>query len=434
MHNLPYAKPALQRFLRVCGANSLKCTVKVRNLGGQTLPISKHLRHHMTQPEYIPIRSKLPQVGTTIFTIMSALANECGAINLSQGFPDFESPPELIDLVATYMRKGFNQYAPMAGVPALREQIAAKIERLYGLPVLPDTEITITAGGTQAIYTAITALVQEGDEVLVLEPCYDCYVPAIRLCGGIPVHIPLQLPQYSVPWDLVKKMLSSRTRMIILNSPHNPTGAVLTPADMHELQHLVSGTDILILSDEVYEHIIFDGNTHESVLKYPDLWQRSIAVFSFGKTFHNTGWKVGYAVAPAFLTAEMRKAHQFIVFSVNTPVQYALAEYLKNPDNYLALPAFYEQKRNYFLALLQGSRFTFSPAAGSYFQLLHYDAISDERDTDFAIRLTKEAGVAAIPVSVFYNQPEQVNSRVLRFCFAKQNATLEQAAEKLLKI
>lgn len=388
----------------------------------------------MTPSEYIPIRSKLPQVGTTIFTVMSALANECGAINLSQGFPDFESPPELIELVASFMRKGFNQYAPMAGVPALREQIAAKIENLYGLSVLPDTEITITAGGTQAIYTAITALVQEGDEVIVLEPCYDCYVPAIRLCGGIPVHIPLELPHYGVPWDLVKKMLNSRTRMIILNSPHNPTGAILTAADMQELQHLVSGTDILILSDEVYEHIIFDQNAHESVLKYPGLWQRSIAVFSFGKTFHNTGWKVGYAVAPAFLTAEMRKAHQFIVFSVNTPVQYALAEYLKNPANYLTLPLFYEQKRNYFLRLLQGSRFTFSPAAGSYFQLLHYDAISNERDTDFAVRLTKEAGVAAIPVSVFYNQPEQVSNRVLRFCFAKKNTTLEQAAEKLRNI
>lgn len=388
----------------------------------------------MAPPEFIPIRSKLPQVGTTIFTVMSALANECGAINLSQGFPDFESPPELIDMVAFYMRKGYNQYAPMAGVPALRAQIAAKIERLYGLPVMPDTEITITAGGTQAIYTAITALVQEGDEVIVLEPCYDCYVPAIRLCGGIPVHIPLQLPHYGVPWDLVKKMLNGRTRMIILNSPHNPTGTILTAADMQELQHLVSGTDILILSDEVYEHIIFDQNAHESVLKYPDLWQRSIAVFSFGKTFHNTGWKVGYAVAPAFLTAEIRKAHQFIVFSVNTPVQYALADYLKNPENYLQLPAFYEQKRNYFLQLLQGSRFTCSPAAGSYFQLLHYDAISNERDTDFAIRLTKEAGVAAIPVSVFYNQPEQVNNRVLRFCFAKKNTTLEQAAEKLRKI
>jgi len=365
---------------------------------------------------------------------MSALANEHRAINLSQGFPDFDSPSQLTDLVYQYMQKGFNQYAPMAGLLGLREQIAQKVHQLYRFSPNPESEITITAGGTQAIYTAITALVNEGDEVMVFEPCYDCYVPAIRLCGAIPVHIPLQVPDYSVPWELVKKMLNGRTRMIILNTPHNPTGSVLTAADLQELQHLVAGTDIILLSDEVYEHVIFDEKRHESILHYPELRERSVVVFSFGKTFHNTGWKVGYAIAPDYLTREIRKAHQFIVFSVNTPLQYALADYLKNSDNYLDLSAFYQQKRDYFLQLLQGSRFSYTPAAGSYFQLLHYDAISDERDTDFAVRLTKEVGVAAIPVSVFYNQPEQVNQKVLRFCFAKKDSTLEQAAEKLLKV
>jgi len=382
----------------------------------------------------VVVRSKLPHIGTTIFTVMSALANEHRAINLSQGFPDFDSPSQLTDLVYQYMQKGFNQYAPMAGLHGLREQIAQKVHQLYNFSPNPETEITITAGGTQAIYTAITALVNEGDEVMVFEPCYDCYVPAIRLCGAIPVHIPLQLPDYSVPWDLVKKMLNGRTRMIILNTPHNPTGAVFSAADLQELQHLVAGTDIILLSDEVYEHVIFDGKRHESILHYPKLRERSVVVFSFGKTFHNTGWKVGYAIAPDYLTREIRKAHQFIVFSVNTPLQYALADYLKSPDKYLNLSAFYQQKRDYFLQLLQGSRFSYTPAAGSYFQLLHYDAISDERDTDFAVRLTKEVGVAAIPVSVFYNQPEQVNQKVLRFCFAKKDSTLEQAAEKLLKV
>jgi methionine aminotransferase len=401
---------------------------------GFLTPCSSLHLHLFMSNNTVVVRSKLPHIGTTIFTVMSALANEHRAINLSQGFPDFDSPSQLTDLVYQYMQKGFNQYAPMAGMLGLREQIAQKVHQLYNFSPNPETEITITAGGTQAIYTAITALVNEGDEVMVFEPCYDCYVPAIRLCGAIPVHIPLQLPDYSVPWDLVKKMLNGRTRMIILNTPHNPTGAVFSAADLQELQHLVAGTDIILLSDEVYEHVIFDGKRHESILHYPKLRERSVVVFSFGKTFHNTGWKVGYAIAPDYLTREIRKAHQFIVFSVNTPLQYALADYLKSPDKYLNLSAFYQQKRDYFLQLLQGSRFSYTPAAGSYFQLLHYDAISDERDTDFAVRLTKEVGVAAIPVSVFYNQPEQVNQKVLRFCFAKKDSTLEQAAEKLLKV
>ncbi|QQS30632.1 MAG: aminotransferase class I/II-fold pyridoxal phosphate-dependent enzyme [Sphingobacteriales bacterium] len=382
----------------------------------------------------VGVRSKLPNIGTTIFTVMSALANEHGAINLSQGFPDFDCPSDLTDLVSFYLKKGYNQYAPMAGLPGLREQIAQKTDKLYHFYPNPETDITITAGGTQAIYTAITALVNEGDEVMVFEPCYDCYVPAIRLCGAIPVHIPLQENNYRIPWDLVKKMISSRTRMILLNSPHNPTGSVLDASDLQELQRLVTGTDIVLLSDEVYEHVIFDGLRHESMLLYPELRERSVVVFSFGKTFHNTGWKIGYAIAPDYLTREFRKSHQFIVFSVNTPFQYALADYLQTPEHYLSLSEFYRQKRDYFLQLLSGSRFSYVPASGSYFQLLHYDAISDEKDTDFAVRLTKENGVAAIPVSVFYSKPEQATQRVLRFCFAKKNETLEQAAEKLLKV
>jgi len=365
---------------------------------------------------------------------MSALANEHGAINLSQGFPDFDCPSDLTDLVSFYLKKGYNQYAPMAGLPGLREQIAQKTDQLYHFYPNPETDITITAGGTQAIYTAITALVNEGDEVMVFEPCYDCYVPAIRLCGAIPVHIPLQENNYRIPWDLVKKMISSRTRMILLNSPHNPTGSVLDASDLQELQRLVTGTDIVLLSDEVYEHVIFDGLRHESMLHYPELRERSVVVFSIGKTFHNTGWKIGYAIAPDYLTREFRKSHQFIVFSVNTPFQYALADYLQTPEHYLSLSDYYRQKRDYFLQLLSGSRFSYVPASGSYFQLLHYDAISDEKDTDFAVRLTKENGVAAIPVSVFYSKPEQATQRVLRFCFAKKNETLEQAAEKLLKV
>lgn len=382
----------------------------------------------------VGVRSKLPNIGTTIFTVMSALANEHGAINLSQGFPDFDCPSDLTDLVSFYLKKGYNQYAPMAGLPGLREQIAQKTDQLYHFYPNPETDITITAGGTQAIYTAITALVNEGDEVMVFEPCYDCYVPAIRLCGAIPVHIPLQENNYRIPWDLVKKMISSRTRMILLNSPHNPTGSVLDASDLQELQRLVTGTDIVLLSDEVYEHVIFDGLRHESMLHYPELRERSVVVFSIGKTFHNTGWKIGYAIAPDYLTREFRKSHQFIVFSVNTPFQYALADYLQTPEHYLSLSDYYRQKRDYFLQLLSGSRFSYVPASGSYFQLLHYDAISDEKDTDFAVRLTKENGVAAIPVSVFYSKPEQATQRVLRFCFAKKNETLEQAAEKLLKV
>jgi methionine aminotransferase len=379
-----------------------------------------------------PIRSKLPTVGTTIFTVMSALANEYKAINLSQGFPNFECSPELVELVNSYMKKGFNQYAPMQGIMPLREIIAQKMQDLYGAVYNPEKEINITAGGTEAIYAAITAVVHEGDEVIVFEPAYDCYVPAIELCGGIPVYIQLKSPEYKIDWTEVKKRVNAHTRMIMINTPHNPTGAILTESDMKELEKITRGTDIIVLSDEVYEHIIFDGQPHESVCRYPGLAERSFIVFSFGKTYHTTGWKMGYVLAPAKLMAEFRRVHQFVVFTVNTPLQYALAEYMKKKDEYLNLGKFYQEKRDFFIKLIKGSRFKLKPASGSYFQLLDYSAITKEKDTEFAIRMTKEMGVASVPTSVFYHDPE--DDKLLRFCFAKTNETLEQAAEKLCKI
>ncbi len=378
------------------------------------------------------LRSKLPQAGTTIFTVMSALANEYKAINLSQGFPNFECSPKLVSLVNEYMKKGFNQYAPMQGIMPLREIIAAKMQDLYGATYNPEKEINITAGGTEAIYAAITAVVHEGDEVIIIEPAYDCYVPAIELSGGIPIYVQLKAPTYSIDWEEVKKKVSHRTRMIMINTPQNPTGAVMTEKDMKQLDNITKGTDILVLSDEVYEHIIFDGLKHQSVCRFPGLAERSFVVFSFGKTYHATGWKMGYVLAPEKLMKEFRRVHQFIVFTVNTPLQYALAEYMENKDEYLGLADFYQQKRDYFIHLIKGSRFKFIPASGSYFQLLDYSAISKEKDTDYAIRLTKEIGVASVPVSVFYH--EQLDNKFLRFCFAKTNETLEQAAEKLCTI
>ncbi len=378
------------------------------------------------------VKSKLPKAGTTIFTIMSALANEHKAINLSQGFPNFETSAELISLVNQFMKKGMNQYAPMQGILPLREVIAEKMETLYGIKYNPDTEITITSGGTQAIYTAIAAVIREGDEVIVMEPAYDCYTPAIELSGGIPVFVKLKAPDYTIDWEAVKKMVTNRTKMIMINTPHNPTGAVMTASDMKELEKITSGTDILVLSDEVYEHIIFDGVRHESVCLYPKLAERSFVIFSFGKTYHTTGWKTGYCLAPANLTAEFRKVHQFLVFCANTPIQYALAEYMKKKEEYTELPGFYQKKRDRFINLIKGSKFKLKPAAGSYFQLLDYSDITKEKDTEFAIRMTKEAGVASIPVSVFYH--ESSDDKLLRFCFAKTDETLEQAAERLLKI
>ncbi len=378
------------------------------------------------------INSKLPKVGTTIFTVMSALANEHNAINLSQGFPNFDVSKELIDLTSEYMRKGMNQYAPMQGVQSLREVVCEKVEALYGVSYHPDREITVTAGATQAIYSAITAVVREGDEVVIFTPAYDCYEPAIELNGGKTIYVQLKPPHYGIDWDEVKKVVNRKTRMIIINTPHNPTGSVLSEDDLKQLEKLTRNTDILILSDEVYEHIIFDNAAHQSVALYPHLAERSFIVASFGKTFHCTGWKMGYCLAPEALMKEFRKAHQFIVFTCNTPAQYALADYLKNSSTYEALGSFYQEKRDHFVNLIKDSRFTVEPASGTYFQLLGYKDISDDADTEFAKYLTIEKGIASIPVSVFYHK--QVDEHVLRFCFAKDNETLERAAEIINKI
>ncbi len=377
------------------------------------------------------LHSKLPAAGTTIFSIMSALASRHNAINLSQGFPDFDAAEELISLVNQYMKKGMNQYAPMQGILPLRERLAEKTESLYGTIYNPETEVTITSGATQAIYTAITAIIHEGDEVIVIEPAYDSYVPAIQLSGGIPIFVSLDANDHSVNWENVKKVVSPKTRMIIINSPHNPAGSVLSKNDMHQLEKIVTGNDIILISDEVYEHIIFDGIRHESVMHYPALAKKSFVVFSFGKTYHTTGWKIGYCFAPASLMTEFRKVHQFVVFSSNTAIQYALADYIQN-KNYLELAAFYQQKRDYFNNLIKESRFKLMPAKGSYFQCLDYSALSQEKDTDYAIRLTKEAGIASIPLSVFYHEGQ--DNKLLRFCFAKKKETLEAAAEKLCAI
>jgi methionine aminotransferase len=378
------------------------------------------------------ISSKLPKVGTTIFTVMSALANEHKAINLSQGFPNFDVAPRLISLINQKMKEGFNQYAPMQGIPQLREVLCEKMEKVYGAKYHPDKEVTITSGGTQAIYSALTAVVREGDEVIVIEPAYDCYVPAIEMNGGIPIYVQLKAPQQKIDWKDVKKVMSSRTKVIMINTPHNPMGSVMTASDMQELEKIVQGTNIMVISDEVYEHIIFDGQKHESVCQYPGLAERSFIIFSFGKTYHATGWKMGYCFAPENLMTEFRKVHQFIVFSSNTPIQYALAEYMKDYDDYKELSGFYQSKRDFFLKQLKGSRFKFTPASGSYFQLLDYSSITNEKDADYAIRLTKENGVASIPTSVFYHKP--IDNKLLRFCFAKTEETLKSAAEKLCTI
>ncbi|MCO6499479.1 MAG: methionine aminotransferase [Vicingus serpentipes] len=378
------------------------------------------------------IKSKLPRVGTTIFTIMGELAHQNNAINLSQGFPDFESSPELINLVTEAMKKGFNQYAPMAGILPLREEIAKKVERLYGTTYHPETEVTVTAGATQAIYTAIAAIIREGDEVIIFTPAYDCYEPAIELNGGKSVFVQMHAPNYAINWEQVKKLINQRTKMIIINTPHNPTGTILKEEDMLALEKIISNTDIVLMSDEVYEHIIFDGQEHQSAAKFPKLAERAFIISSFGKTFHNTGWKMGYCIAPKNLMAEFRKTHQYIVFSANTPIQHALAAYLKNDNNYLGLNSFYQQKRDLFTSLVKDSRFEILPSLGTYFQLLRYSTITAEKDTDFAIRLTKEKGIAAIPVSVFYHH--SVDEKVLRFCFAKKDETIEKAAEILRRV
>ncbi|WP_245999566.1 methionine aminotransferase [Paraflavitalea soli] len=378
------------------------------------------------------IQSKLPNVGTTIFTVMSALATEHKAVNLGQGFPDYPMPEALTALVNKAMQEGFNQYAPMPGWMPLRESIADKIKFLYNTTVNPDTEITITPGGTYAIYTALTAVLQPGDEVIVFEPAYDSYIPNIEVNGAIPVLIDLKFPDYRIDWELVRSKITHRTRMIMLNTPHNPTGAVLREDDMEQLHALVRDTNILILSDEVYEHLIFDGIPHQSILRYPDLLQRSFVCFSFGKVYHCTGWKLGYCVAPADFTKEFRKVHQFNCFSCHTPSQVALAEFLNNRDSYLQLSPEMQQKRDYFSGLMKDTRFTPLPSYGSYFQCYQYDRISDESDKNFAIRITKEYGIATIPVSAFYQSGK--DNKVIRFCFAKKESTLEQAVERLRKV
>lgn len=380
----------------------------------------------------ISITSKLPHIGTNIFSVMSQLAAEYNAINLSQGFPDFECPSELVALVSKHMQKGHNQYAPMPGILALREKIAGKINTLHGAHYHPDTEVTVTAGGTQAIFTALSAVIQPNDEVIILEPAYDCYSPSIKLLGGLVKSMELSAPDYKIDWELLKKMISNYTKMIIINSPHNPTGMVLTEHDIQQLIHITEGTDILILSDEVYEHIIFDGKPHLSMARYPELRERSFIVASFGKLFHNTGWKMGYCVAPAALMAEFRKIHQFLVFSVNTPVQYAVADFLSDESFYLELKNFYQQKRDRFRSLMSETRFDLLPCHGSYFQCVQYSRIADEPDLDFAKRLTMDFGVAGIPVSAFLSH--KTDDQVLRFCFAKKQETLEKAVERLIKV
>ncbi len=378
------------------------------------------------------IQSKLPNVGTTIFTVMSTLAAEHKAVNLGQGFPDFPMSDVLTGLVDKAMKDGFNQYVPMQGYMPLRESIAVKARLMYGSDINPDTQITITPGGTYAIYTAITTVLQPGDEVIVFEPAYDSYIPNVEINGGIPVLISLQFPDYSINWDEVRQKITPRTRMILLNSPHNPTGAVLRENDIQQLRSIVKGTDIIIVSDEVYEHLIFDNIPHQSILRYPDLLERSFVCFSFGKVYHCTGWKLGYCISsPAFMK-EFRKVHQFNCFSCHSPSQVALAQYLTDKDSYQSLAPFMEKKRDYFQQLMKGTRFAPMPSYGSYFQCYRYDRISDEKDKDFAIRITKEYGIATIPVSAFYKNG--TDNKVIRFCFAKKESTLEQAAEKLIKI
>jgi methionine aminotransferase len=378
--------------------------------------------------------TKLPAVGTTIFSTMSALAAEHGAVNLGQGFPDFACDPALVDMVGTAMREGHNQYPLMAGVPALRQAIAAKLAALYGHRYDANGEITVTAGATQALTTAILCCVHPGDEVIVIEPVYDSYVPAISLAGGVAVPVQMRVDEtgYSVPWDAVAAAVSPRTRLVVINSPHNPTGSVLRLADLQALAAIVRGTDILILSDEVYEHMVFDGQRHESVSRMPELAERAFVVSSFGKTYHVTGWKVGYVAAPAALSAEFRKVHQYNVFTVNTPMQHGLASYMANPAPYMELAAFYQRKRDLFREGLSGSRFTLLPADGTYFQCVKYEAISDKLETEFAQWLTTEIKVAAIPVSAFYSQGTE--SGIVRFCFAKKDDTLRLALERLAKI
>ncbi|HEY1872178.1 MAG TPA: methionine aminotransferase [Chitinophagaceae bacterium] len=378
------------------------------------------------------INSKLPNVGTTIFTVMSALAAEHHAVNLGQGFPDYMMSEELISLVNEAMKKGFNQYVPMQGYMPLREALSEKIQYLYKTVVDPDTQITITPGGTYAIYTALTTVLHPGDEVIIFEPAYDSYIPNVEINGAVPVLIDLKFPEYKIDWNEVRRKISPKTKMIMLNSPHNPTGAVLAQEDINELHSIVSGRDIFICSDEVYEHLIFDNIPHQSILRYPDLLEKSFVCFSFGKVYHCTGWKLGYCVSSPQLMSEFRKVHQFNCFSCHTPSQVALSAFLSNKDSYLSLSSFMQQKRDHFIKLMAQTKFKLLDSKGSYFICASFDNISNESDKDFSIRITKDYGVAAIPVSVFYRSG--ADNRVVRFCFAKKNETLELAVERLSKI
>jgi methionine aminotransferase len=376
--------------------------------------------------------SKLPNVGTTIFTTMSALAREHNAINLSQGFPDYDCDPKLLELVKKYSLGGYNQYAPMTGVQILRERISHLMNLCYGANYHPETEITITAGATQGIFTSIAALVRQGDEVIVFEPMYDCYIPAIEVNGGIVRSIQLQYPGFTINWQQVKETINEKTKLIIINSPHNPSGSTLKENDLLELQKLVAGKNIIVISDEVYEHMVFDNKEHQSASRFKSLATQSIIVSSFGKTVHATGWKIGYVAAPKEIMVEFRKVHQFLVFSVNHALQMALAEYFEDTTTYKELHQFYQTKRDYFRKLVSSSRFILEDCTGTYFQLMNYKNITIETDTDFAIRLTKEKGLATIPLSVFYVNNKQ--QQLLRFCFAKKDETLEKAAEIICKL
>lgn len=376
--------------------------------------------------------SKLPNLGTTIFTKMSALAAEHGAINLSQGFPNFEADSKLLELLGEYAKRGYNQYAPMTGLPALREQLAIKTKKLYGAFYDIDHEITITSGATEAIFAAIAATVCKGDEVIVFEPAYDSYLPAIELNGGVPVYITLHYPKFEVNWDYVASKITNKTKLIIVNTPHNPTGSVFGKIDLDKLAEIIQDKNIYLIGDEVYEHIIFDGLKHHSLCSHPALQEKSFICGSFGKTFHVTGWKIGYCLAPKALSVEFRKIHQYLTFSTFTPAQYALAEYLKNEEHYLSIPTFYQTKRDIFLKSIANSRLEFVPSQGSFFQNVCYKHITDQKDVDLAVFLTKELGVASIPISVFYH--ENIDEKVLRFCFAKDEATLKKAGEMLSRL
>lgn len=380
----------------------------------------------------LSITSKLSAVGNSIFTVMSQLATEYGAVNLGQGFPDFNMDAALTELVSKAMRDDFNQYAPMSGLPILRERLAEKANQIYNANIHPDTDITITPGGTYAIYTAITTVLRPGDEVIVFEPAYDSYIPNIEVNGAIPVLISLSYPNYSIPWEEVQQKITSKTRMIMINTPHNPTGAVLSETDIEQLRKIVAGTNILILSDEVYEHLIYDGIAHQSILRYPDLLARSFVCFSFGKTYHCTGWKLGYCISSPTLMKEFRKLHQFNAFSCDTPKQVALANYLPNQSAYLNLGNFLQQKRDYFRTLMQATPFECIPSHGSYFECYSYAQFSNETDMELAVRLTKEYGITTVPLSAFYKNG--TDNKVLRFCFAKKESTLELAAQKLAKL